>query len=56
MPVANWVLIGVSAVLLLLVLRDGWRHRGFTLAMRIRLTVILVFALVMAWQHVWATR
>jgi multisubunit Na+/H+ antiporter MnhB subunit len=48
-----WILGGVALILLALVMRDAWRHRRVTIAMRARLLVVLVFALVLAWLQFW---
>jgi hypothetical protein len=49
----SWNLAGVALILLALVLRDVWWHRRLTIAMRARLLVVLVFALVLAWLQFW---
>jgi hypothetical protein len=50
-PDAQWVLLAVGLVLAGLVLRDVWRERRWTLAVRARLMVIAAFALVICWLH-----
>jgi hypothetical protein len=47
---AVWILAAVSLVLVLLILRDGIRHRAWTIAMRARLWVLGMFILAIVWS------
>jgi ABC-type Fe3+ transport system permease subunit len=47
---AVWILAAVGAILALLIARDGIRERRWTLAMRARLFVIVMFIVAIAWS------